>query len=263
MSGAVLAVPAGPFFRIGRYPDPLAWPPPEYSGMNRFDDPAGRFQVLYAGEQRLACFVETLAPLRPDVRTIALARSLPADPDAAEEAPAGTVPSAWLAARRIGAFSLRAGQQWLDLRAFSTREALRANLAARWAELALEDFDLGDAVTRRRAVSQAIAGWAYKHGYQGIAYPSRFDAGLSCWALFSGARIVPLANDRIAADDHDLLAALRLLNLRLGWVGYAPGGRRLRLPSQKASMWSSRPRQKGTVAISPPGPISRASCRCR
>lgn len=57
--------PADPLYRIGREPDPLVWPPWEFVGAERFDDPERRrYRVLYAGE-RYACFLETLANFRP------------------------------------------------------------------------------------------------------------------------------------------------------------------------------------------------------
>jgi len=40
--------PATALYRVGRLPDPLSWPPWEYAGSGRFDDPAGEFRVLYA-----------------------------------------------------------------------------------------------------------------------------------------------------------------------------------------------------------------------
>ncbi len=210
------AAPVVPLFRVSRYPDPLAWPLPEHSGLNRFDDREGRFQVLYAAEQRVACFIETLAYLRPSVRALTLARALPSDPEASPGVAVGVVPSDWLETRRIGSFTVADGQRWLDLRSLATRRLLREELAGRWLAFDLDDFDLGDLLTRRRDISQTIAGWAFDRGYQGIVYPSRFDARLSCWAIFSGAEITPLANEVIAADDPDLLAALQALGLRLG-----------------------------------------------
>lgn len=54
-------LPAGPLYRIGWPPDPLAWPDRRFIGRNRFDDPDGKFRVLYLAEQRLTCFAELLA----------------------------------------------------------------------------------------------------------------------------------------------------------------------------------------------------------
>ena len=54
-------VPAGPLYRIGWPPDPLAWPDWRFVGHNRFDDPERSYRVLYLAEQRSACFAELLA----------------------------------------------------------------------------------------------------------------------------------------------------------------------------------------------------------
>jgi hypothetical protein len=54
--------PSGPLYHIGRLPDPLAWADWQYLGSGRFDNPnpSRGFRVLYAAEQRVAAFVETL-----------------------------------------------------------------------------------------------------------------------------------------------------------------------------------------------------------
>ena len=63
-------------FRLGRRPDPWAWPDWRYADAdgtfgNRFDDPQGVYRVLYASTQRLATFVECLASFRPDPAIVA------------------------------------------------------------------------------------------------------------------------------------------------------------------------------------------------
>lgn len=52
-------------FRIGRAPDPLAWPPIQFSGYGRYDDPLKRTSTLYAAVERRAVFLETLDAFRP------------------------------------------------------------------------------------------------------------------------------------------------------------------------------------------------------
>lgn len=61
---------------------------------------------------------------------------------------------------------------------------------------------------------------AFEQGYQGIAYRSRFDDGLSyvldCWALFEGVTIEQLAIPEMTArDDPDLVQAAALHHLHL------------------------------------------------
>ena len=48
-------------YRVGRAPDPLAWPPPNLDG--RYNDPHSVFRVLYAASERRAAFLETLVEM--------------------------------------------------------------------------------------------------------------------------------------------------------------------------------------------------------
>ncbi len=205
--------PVAPLYRIGWSPNPLAWPPRAYIGSERFDDPRRRFRTLYAAEQRRACFVETLAQYRADLQQLA-AEAVVASGERREEPP--RVPIAWCDERRVGRFRLQPGQPWLDLRAFETREALRRQVARKLLDLGLADLDVSVALATNRALSQAIARWAYEHGYHGIAYTSRFDVAFNCWAVFDNATIEPiLPFERIDRDDPDLHATAALFGLTL------------------------------------------------
>lgn len=60
----------GPLYRLGRRPDPWAWPDWSYAGPdgtfgNRYDDPEASYRVLYASSERIGVFLETLARFRP------------------------------------------------------------------------------------------------------------------------------------------------------------------------------------------------------
>ena len=206
--------PTGLLYHVGRDPDPLAWTEWEYVGEGRFDDPEQprTFRVLYAAEQRLAAFVETLQKWRPSIEALAaleLVLPAPGGGDAPEEA-AGVFPADWRLKRRIGVLRLLPDQRWLDLREHETRETLRARLASTLQTFGYADFDLGDALGRDRRLTRAIARFTYEDGFQGIAYTSRFDDNFDCWAIFAGARFEPVDHLPIAKDDPDLLeAALR------------------------------------------------------
>ena len=63
-------------YRLGRRPDPWAWPDWAYAEAdgtfgNRYDDPQGIYRVLYASTQRAGTFVECLAYYRADIHVIA------------------------------------------------------------------------------------------------------------------------------------------------------------------------------------------------
>lgn len=191
---------------MGRRPDPFAWPDWQYVGDQRFDDPWRLFRVRYLAEQRLACFLEGLAPLRAPLDRLAASgpRLLP------------RVPADWLRLRCVGQVRLRGGQRWLDLRRLETAEALRAEVAQLLQELALPDLDVSVLRGPNRALTRAVGRWAYDAGYQGIAYRSRFHDALDCWAIFEGAdfdRVGSIVS--ISPDDPDLQAAAALFGLAI------------------------------------------------
>jgi len=208
--------PLGPLYRIGRGPDPLAWPPFAFSGTGRYDDPDNRFTVLYAAEQRRDAFVETLAPFRPAVNDIAIATSLTgADPT--DQMPvAGIIPDTYFD-RRIAYFRVAPRQRWLDLRTPETHQVLRSELAATLVRLGYgQRFVWGDVLGHDHRLTQAIAAYAFDRGYHGTVYTSCHDATLDCWALFNRAVIERIdAPSPIDKHDPDLVAVARLFDLTI------------------------------------------------
>ena len=52
--------------------------------------------------------------------------------------------------------------------------------------------------------------------YRGLAYSSRFDATLTCWAIFEGAAFEPVgSSEPILPNDPDLMAMAKRLGLSL------------------------------------------------
>jgi hypothetical protein len=101
------AQPGGVLHRVGRAPDPWAWPPWAYAGEgsfgNRFDDPAGEYRVLYAS---VGPFLETLARYRTDPALVAALKEIADDEEDADRYPTippGVMPAHWCKSRRIGA----------------------------------------------------------------------------------------------------------------------------------------------------------------
>ncbi len=203
--------PSQPLYRIGYLPDPLAWPSLQYVGAGRFDDPIGRFRTLYAAEQRIGAFIESLARYRPSPGTLVELRNVVGAPDLSL---LPVVPSDWWVRRCVGRFYLRDGQRWLDLREFGTREALRGELANTLVHLGLPDLDVSTVRSLNRNLTRVIARWAYDHGYNGVAYTSRFDDDLDCWAIFEGAAFRRAGPPEvILPDDPDFRETLHLFNL--------------------------------------------------
>jgi len=198
------SVPAGTLYRVGHCPDPLAWPDWRYVGDQRFDDPLRLFRVLYLAEQRLACFVEGLAPLRLPLDRLA----------AGGPRPLGRVPQDWIDRRCAGKVRVPPGQRWLDLRRLETAEALRTELAPLLRQLGLPDLDVSILRGPSRPLTRAVGRWAYDAGFQGVAYRSRFDDALDCWAIFEGAAFERVgSSERLTRNDGDLRAAAALLGL--------------------------------------------------
>lgn len=82
--------------------------------------------------------------------------------------------------------------------------------------LGLSDLDVSVALTTNRALTQAVARWAYESGYHGVAYTSRFDSAFNCWAVFDNAAIEPiLPFGPISRDDPDLHVTAALFRLSL------------------------------------------------
>ena len=194
-------------YRLGRLPNPLEWPPLARAGAGRFDDPLGRFRVLYAARQRTACFAETLASFRPSLDLLASTGD-PADI-------ASDVPPGFLRARGMATFRLGRGR-WLDLRRLETLEALRGAFGTALQDFGLVDVDLGGVCGPQRAFTQAVAGWAHEHAYQGIIYASRFTISFECWAIFDTARIEQVgAVLPLSLGDPDLVTVAQVFALRL------------------------------------------------
>jgi len=167
--------PAGPIYRLGRYPDP--WAPPDWSNAqpdgtfgNRFDDPTAYYRVLYASSQRLSCFLETLARFRPDLALLAELQHIAGENDFF---PLSQVPKAWCKSRVLGT-GMTSGN-YADLYAAQWVAHLRSVLAAECLKLGLKDLDV--AVLQQgqpRRLTQLASLEVYKRGLNGIYYRSRY-----------------------------------------------------------------------------------------
>ena len=199
-------------YRIGRPPNPLAAPPRAFIGGGRYDDPRREFVVLYAAQERRAAFIETLDAFRPAIADLATIEQALAP--AGDSRAAAIIPQSYFD-RLIGIFRLSSGQEWLDLRSPETHQALRREISDTLVTLGYRDrFVLGDLLASDHRLTREIARWAFERGYNGIAYPSCHDPGLTCWAIFEQAIIEPLPPfQTIRPDDPDLIAVAALFQL--------------------------------------------------
>jgi hypothetical protein len=213
-----------PLYRIARRPDPWAWPPWSYAGDdgtfgNRYDDPLGRYRVLYASGGRRGAYIETLARFRPDPAVVAALERIAGD-ESGPPAPE-LVPREWSSTRCLGVAAHRGA--FCDIGHSDSLAHLRTALAHRLLHYGLEDLDAGD-VRRRapRALTQELSRYVFEHGSDehgrplaGIRYASRLGDDLENWAIFEGFDPTDQRVEEISADDPELRAALETLGLRL------------------------------------------------
>jgi RES domain len=220
-----------PLYRIGRAPNPWAWPDwlraaTDRTFGNRFDDPQGDYRVLYAGSSALGAFVEVLARFRPDPHVAAeLARI---SGDAKGALPPGHLDAAWLGVRRIGTATV-AGR-FAEIGHSESLAELERALAARLAHYEIATLDASAIrLSAPRRFTQEISRYVYeltaargRRAFDGIAYLSKLGDEFRNWAIFepigrsaprrllTGIRVA-----KIARDDAALRDALDLLGIRL------------------------------------------------
>jgi hypothetical protein len=100
----------GRVFRVGKTPDPWAYPNWAQAGEdgtfgNRWDDPKSSYRMLYACTQRLGALIETLARFRPDPEVIAGLAAIDGEDDETV-LPPGHVPTSWFTSRLMGEATL-------------------------------------------------------------------------------------------------------------------------------------------------------------
>jgi hypothetical protein len=209
--------PAGPIYRLGRYPDP--WIPPDWSHAqpdgtfgNRFDDPNAFYRVLYASSQRVSCFLETLSRFRPDLTLIRELQEIAGDNDFF---PLSKVPKTWCETRVLGAGNTRG--DYADIYAAQWVGHLRRALSAECLKLGLNDLDV--AVLQQgqpRRLTQLTSREVYKCGLSGIYYRSRYGHDLDNWALFEPFNIQVIGDPvLIRTDNPDLLASCKIFGITI------------------------------------------------
>lgn len=220
-SGLASVEPDGPLYRIGRHPDPWAWPPwsaalRDGTFGNRYDDPDGSYRVLYASSQRVGAFIETLARFRPDLEVLAELEWIEG-----EDEPPPAVPQTWVDGRLIGEATVEG--YFVDVGDAASLATLRAALAAHAIHHGLNEIDAATIRLRApRAFTQHVSRFVYEQGpLAGIRYRSRLGDDIVNWAIFEPAPhgqipLVTTASAAIEAGDPDLRAALDLLGLTLG-----------------------------------------------
>jgi hypothetical protein len=222
--GLASVEPDGPLFRLGRYPDPWAWPDWSYAAPdgtfgNRYDDPEASYRVLYASSQRVGAFLETLARFRPDLEVLA-----ELDLIEGKDEPPAVVPRMWLDKRLLGEATVEG--RFVDVGDAASLATLRTALAASAIRYGLDEIDAATIRLRApRAFTQQVSRFVYEQrddrgAFAGIRYRSRLGDDVVNWAIFepapdAGSPFVATTSTAIEADDLDLHAALGVLGLTI------------------------------------------------
>lgn len=211
-------------WRVGYRPHPWAWSSWKYATDGRFhgrwDDPAGNFRTIYAGDTLLACLLEILACFRPDPSLISELAGIDTSDEDPQTAPAGVVPLSWLEPR--AATSARMVGRFCAVTHTQTLSVLRPRFLSHAAALGLVDLDaaaLKD--VRARALTQAIAAELYRStDLDGIRFASRHGDEHQLWAIFErlgGLPVSPcltqLQHVALTPDSSDVREAFRLHGL--------------------------------------------------
>ena len=220
-AGFAWVTPTGPAFRVGRFPDPWAWPDWAYATGatfgNRWDDPRGQYRVLYASSQRVGAFVETLARFRADLTVVAGLAEIAGEDDGP---PPGVVPARWLAGRRVGEAELSG--RFVDVGDARSLATLRTAAAAAAIHHGLAEIDAATIrLTAPRGFTQEISRLVYaspsdEGAFAGICYQSRLGDQFVNWAIFEppedASPLVAGEDEPIDPEDPDFRAALELLD---------------------------------------------------
>lgn len=213
--------------RIGRLPDPWAWPPWEAQHSdntfgNRWDDPEGMYRVVYACTQLEGAYVEVLSRFRPDPAVVV---ELAAIEGSGDEYRIGIVPATWLESRVIGEATLVG--LYADVGHARSLTYLRTVMARRLIHHDVSDLDAAAIrISAPRRFTQEISNHIYKLSlpddtprFAGIEYESRFGDNYQNWAIFERPGREALSDPitrSLRNDDPALHSALTTLGLTLG-----------------------------------------------
>lgn len=219
------ADPPAEVYRLGRRPDPWAWPDwayaePDGTFGNRYDDPQGIYRVLYASTQRVATFVECLAYYRADIELVAELHAIVGDEGDEEPPASGIVPTEWVEQRCVGRAALVG--DYADVGHHESLAELRTALAARVVHHGLHDLDAAALrLSAPRAFTQDISRYVFgqtangERRWNGLAYLSKHGDDLQNWAIFEPADPDVIDVTEFDRHDADLAAALALHGLQL------------------------------------------------
>jgi hypothetical protein len=195
--------------------------------LNRYDDPLGIYNTVFAASTPYGAYIEALAPLRP-VTSIDLATAVDRNEPGLRGTPlAGTITN-WIERRHLGRAQLNG--TYVDIGASDSIAYLRHRLTDRFAALGVIEFDLAALTAASREVTMEISRFVFELEYReqrrfdGICYPSQFGQNITCWAIFEDdhpACITKKQSHPVNATDPHLVEALGRLRISLGQISAA------------------------------------------
>ena len=209
-----LATCSSELWRVGRTANPLRFSSIQAedaaspTGGNRFDVPGG--EVLYAATTAEGAFAETISRFRPTAASL-LMRAEPGE----HLMDVGAIPAEWRDCRRLVRFSLSEPLPFLDVDQPATHTFLTAQMAPTLDALGIANLDIATLRGPNRLLTRAISEWAYtvqdedgEFLFGGLRYESRLGPH-ECWAVFSGALIVPTVDMPIGTANDALQTTAR------------------------------------------------------
>jgi RES domain len=189
-----------PLWRVGYHLDPLGFLPRERCSFNhRFDDAQRRFRTLYLAELPETALREVLADLRPN--RAAQARHIAKyGPEAADDFASEPVTAAWRRQHVLAPASVALDGHLVDLTDVSTRYEIEGAHLQLLSHYGMAHLDLHEITSRRRPVTQTIAGELFDQGAAAIRFPSRLDSN-PCLAVFEGRATLEPAGEPLNLID--------------------------------------------------------------
>ena len=235
--------------RVSRTPDPAALPAWEYAGDdrtfgNRWDDPHGRYRVLYTADTRIGALAETLQDFRRSLTLLSRLQDVERDDadlargDAPSGSGSGIVPPCFFNERFAGELTFATDAdsprgRVVDVAHVKAIEMLRTQLASFAVALGIEEVSLATIVgelpntiaANPRALTQRISREIYEQAdcFGGIAAPSSLGLPYTNYTVFENPDAHGLdrlrlsvrerTSRRLDRNDADVRHALELLRL--------------------------------------------------
>jgi hypothetical protein len=207
------------FFRLGFGVNAWSWPPRQFIGDGRWDDPNGEYRVLYASASRLGTFVEVMGDFATDTQYENEWLLIDGDDDTAT--PPGQAPANWLAERVMGRGKMSG---WFAaVGSLSSLRYLDSKLRLVVVQYGVLTIDAAAIRAKApRGLTQAISRLVRNsrsrqkgllRRFRGIKYSSRHGDDFENWAIFEPYRLRRTLNESVGESDPDFVAAVKLLGL--------------------------------------------------